>query len=195
GLHQRAAAGARALRSERHVDGAGARRRPGRRRGDLGDQPETASRVGEERRAWIVWWHARPPCRGQQSWRGKRGTYDTQGVLRGELRTRGLYVLRAYQDCRAGFAGRDMQVERATGCARSRPIRPKTQSWVGLLLHVAGVETALLHGLLFPPPAAGALVLARVGRASARLTADRHEAAIVDPLLRHIALPHVRPHL
>src|SRR4029077_4053049 len=56
----------------------------------------------------------------------------------------------------------------------------------GASLHVAGVETALLHGLLFPPPAAGALVLARVGRAGARLTTDRHETAIVQRVVRHV---------
>src|SRR5262249_60970773 len=77
--------------------------------------------------------------------------------------------------------------------------RPPGRRWGGptpaASLPVAGVETALLHGLLFPPPATGALVLARVGRASARLTADRHEAAIVERVVRHVVLADVRPHL
>jgi hypothetical protein len=33
----------------------------------------------------------------------------------GELRPPGLYVFRAYQDCRAGYAGRDIQVVRVPG--------------------------------------------------------------------------------
>jgi hypothetical protein len=44
----------------------------------------------------------------------------TQAVP-GGLRTPGLYMLRAYQDCRAGFAGRDMQLVRATSVQRSPP--------------------------------------------------------------------------
>ena len=41
-------------------------------------------------------------------------SYDKAGVLRRRLWTPSLKVLRAFQDCRAGFAGRDMQGMRAT---------------------------------------------------------------------------------
>jgi hypothetical protein len=37
-----------------------------------------------------------------------------RGFRRQGLQTPSLKVLRAFQDCRAGFAGRDMQVVRAT---------------------------------------------------------------------------------
>ncbi len=40
--------------------------------------------------------------------------YDKAGVLRRRLWTPSLKVHRAFQDCRAGFAGRDIQVVQAT---------------------------------------------------------------------------------
>src|SRR5262249_14854802 len=64
-----------------------------------------------------------------------------------------------------------------------------------LLLDVAGVETAFLQGLLFPPPAAFALVLAGVDGARAGFAADRVEAAIVERVVRHLVLADVGPHL
>src|SRR5215813_14222095 len=68
-------------------------------------------------------------------------------------------------------------------------------SRAGASLHVAGVQAALLHRLLLPPPPARALVLAGVGRPSARLAADRHEAAVVQRVVRHLVLADVGPHL
>jgi hypothetical protein len=40
--------------------------------------------------------------------------YDGAALPRARLQTPSLTVLRAFQDCRAGFAGRDTQVVRAT---------------------------------------------------------------------------------
>jgi hypothetical protein len=45
------------------------------------------------------------------------------------------------------------------------------------------VETALTLGLLLPPPAPGALMLARSNRTRAGLTTDRDEAHIVQRVI------------
>src|SRR5206468_5150999 len=66
---------------------------------------------------------------------------------------------------------------------------------VNLLLDVAGVETALFEGLLFPPPAALALVLAGVDGAGAGFAADRVEAAIMERVVGYVVLADVCPHL
>jgi len=55
--------------------------------------------------------------RGQPSWRGIRDMHDDAAS------TPGLYVRRAYQECRAGFAGRDMQVVRAPDASGPEPTR------------------------------------------------------------------------
>src|SRR5207244_3885992 len=61
--------------------------------------------------------------------------------------------------------------------------RPSTRR-----LHVAGVQAALLERLLLPPPAPLALVLPGVDRPSARLAADREEAALVEGVVGHLVL-------
>src|SRR5207244_2877852 len=58
------------------------------------------------------------------------------------------------------------------------------------------VQPALLAGaLLFPPPAAGALVLAGLHRARARIATDRRIAAIVQRVVGNIVLVQVVPHV
>ena len=57
------------------------------------------------------------------------------------------------------------------------------------------VDAALAAALLLPPPASGSLVLAGLDGPRARRAADRRIAAIVERVVRQVALPDVRPDL
>src|SRR5947207_1961390 len=70
---------------------------------------------------------------------------------------------------------------------------------VKLVLEAAGldraVDAALLRRVRLPPPAAGAIRLARTNRARARSAADRRVALAVEGVVRHVVLAHVVPDL
>src|SRR5262249_3538668 len=77
-------------------------------------------RLGSERKANMYRLVARAtavPRPAKLARQTSQARYSSRSGALGESRTPGWYVLRAYQDCRAGSAGRDMQVVRATGRA------------------------------------------------------------------------------
>src|SRR4051794_26172744 len=57
------------------------------------------------------------------------------------------------------------------------------------------VDPALLRSVRFPPPAARAGGFARRDRSRAGRAADRRVPAVVERVVRHLALAHVVPHL
>ena len=141
-------------------------------------------------------WHARPPCRGQQSWRGKRGTVDEAGVLPGHdcwtpepVRAPGVPRLsrRLGRPRHAGGACH------RTSHPRLR-FRPKTQSWVGVLVELLGPVCELQHELHQQPdrcrqPDRGR----RRQRAEVELVGDLSEPTSRIPLpCRHV-VPRRRP--
>src|SRR3981189_2630882 len=70
---------------------------------------------------------------------------------------------------------------------------------VELVLEAAGldraVDPALLGSVDFPPPPAGAQLLARRDSACARSAADRRVAVVVQGVVGNVALPDVLPDL
>src|SRR6478609_3222555 len=57
------------------------------------------------------------------------------------------------------------------------------------------MQPAFALGAVFPPPAAGALVLAGAGRAGAGLTTDGDVPEIVERVVRHLLVAQVRPNV
>src|SRR5947209_7975086 len=104
-----------------------------------------------------------------------------------------------------------LSIER-TACASARAISaasPRTRTVSGmrllskqrmqLVLETAAldraVNSALLRRVRLPPPASRAARLARCDRARAGRAADRRVAAVVERVIRDVALAHVVPHL
>src|SRR5581483_7910146 len=92
---------------------------------------------------------------------------------------------------------------RATSCASPRTatlgMSPVTEERVQLVLEAAtldrAVDPALLRCVRLPPPAACARRLVGRDRARARRAADRLVAAVVERVVRNVALPHAAPTL
>src|SRR5438093_1396239 len=109
---------------------AGSRRRPpagGERRNALGARPKTSWVAGTDASMWRSR-HARPPCRGWRSQRGRTHTRRSRGLA--ALMRTGWRLGRSAAAvetrvfvCRAGFASRGRTVERDPDGTPSRPVR------------------------------------------------------------------------